>query len=96
MKTSDEESDSASAMLDESKPDGPKVPIIVKTAIIKRPLADVAFESIWFDKSKRLAYLARLEHLRHFHGKVIIEFQKRGDGKLALSKHKSKLSAGGW
>ena len=95
MKTSDEEPDSASAMLEDSKPDGPKVPIIVKTAIIKRPLADLAFESIWFDKSKRLAYLARLKCLQHRHGKVIITFEKR-DGKLALSKNKSKLSAGGW
>ena len=34
MKTSDEEPDSASAMLEDSKPDGPKVPIIVKTSII--------------------------------------------------------------
>ena len=89
MKTSDEEPDSA-------RNPSQMAPIIVKTSIIKRPLADLTFESIWSDQRKRLAYLARLEHLRHFHGKVIIEFQKRGDGKLALSKHKSNFSAGGW
>ena len=95
MKTSDEEPDSASAMLEDSKPDGPKVPIIVKTSIIKRPLADTTFERIWSDQRKRLEYLARLECLRQRHGKVIITFENR-DGRLAFSKHKSKLSAGGW
>ena len=95
MKTSDEEPDSASAILKDSKPDGPKVPIIVKTSIIKRPLADTTFERIWSDQRKRLEYLARLEYLRQRHGKVIITFENR-DGRLAFSKHKSKLSAGGW
>ena len=88
MKTSDEEP--------AARNPSQMAPIIVKTSIIKRPLADLTFESIWSDQRKRLSYLARLEHLRHFHGKVIIEFQKRGDGKLALSKNKSKLYAGGW
>ena len=95
MKTSDEEPDSASAILKDSKPDGPKVPIIVKASIIKRPLADTTFERIWSDQRKRLEYLARLECLRQRHGKVIITFENR-DGRLAFSKHKSKLSAGGW
>ena len=74
MKTSDEEPDSA-------RNPSQMAPIIVKTSIIKRPLADLAFESIWFDKSKRLAYLARLECLQHRHGKVIITFENR-DGRL--------------
>ena len=95
MKTSDEEPDSASAMLEDSKPDGPKVPIIVKTSIMKRPLADLTFDKIMSDKRKRLEYLVLMERLRQLHGKVIITFEKR-DGKLALSKNKSKLSAGGW
>ena len=95
MKTSDEEPDSASAMLEDSKPDGPKVPIIVKTSIIKRLLADTTFERIWSDQRKRLEYLARLECLRQRHGKVIITFENR-DGRLAFSTRKSKLSAGGW
>ena len=95
MKTSDEEPDSASAMLEDSKPDGPKVPIIVKTSIMKRPLADLTFDKIMSDQRKRLEYLVRLECLRQWHGKVIITFENR-DGRLAFSKHKSKLSAGGW
>ena len=95
MKTSDEEPDSASAMLEDSKPDGPKVPIIVKTSIIKRPLADLTFDKIMSDKRKRLEYLVLMERLRQLHGKVIITFENR-NGRLAFSKHKSKLSAGGW
>ena len=95
MKTSDEEPDSASAMLEDSKPDGPKVPIIVKTSIMKRPLADLTFDKIMSDKRKRLEYLVLMERLRQLHGKVIITFENR-NGRLALSKHKSKLSAGGW
>ena len=95
MKTSDEEPDSASAMLEDSKPDGPKVPIIVKTSIMKRPLADLTFDKIMSDKRKRLEYLVLMERLRQLHGKVIITFENR-NGRLAFSKHKSKLSAGGW
>ena len=95
MKTSDEEPDSASAMLEDSKPDGPKVPIIVKTSIIKRHLADMTFERIWSDQRKRLEYLVLMERLRQLHGKVIITFENR-NGRLAFSKHKFKLSAGGW
>ena len=95
MKTSDEEPDSASAILKDSKPDGPKVPIIVKTSIMKRPLADLTFDKIMSDKRKRLEYLVLMERLRQLHGKVIITFENR-NGRLAFSKHKSKLSAGGW
>ena len=95
MKTSDEEPDSASAMLEDSKPDGPKVPVIVKTSIMKRPLADLTFDKIMSDKRKRLEYLVLMERLRQLHGKVIITFENR-NGRLAFSKHKPKLSAGGW